>query len=111
MLQHNLAALAAVVLTVASQVLLKLGVRRVKGSSVHLFLNLFTISAYGLLVVATLFGLYAYTVIPLKAAVVLLPLTLLLVWGASFWLLHERLSRTQVVGAMFILLGLSVFFL
>lgn len=94
-----------------SQVLLKLGVRRAKNSTIKLFLNGSTISAYSLLVVVTLLNLYAFRVIPLKATIVLLPLTLLLVWGASFWLLHERLTRPQVVGAVIILFGLAVFFL
>jgi drug/metabolite transporter (DMT)-like permease len=110
-MQHELAAVAGVVLTVVSQVLLKLGARRHGHRTIRLFLNFFTIGAYSLLFVVTLFNLYAFQRIPLKAAVVLVPSTLLLVWAASVLLLKEHFSGRQAIGAALIVLGMGIYFL
>lgn len=106
---HYLIALLAVLLTAISQVLLKFGARRAGSAAWMLYFNGYTLTAYVSLVTVTLMNLYAFRVIPLKAAVVLLPLTLLLVGIFSFLFLHERFTRKQVVGAILILAGLAVF--
>lgn len=109
MTTYYLIALLAVLLTAISQVLLKMGAHRAGSIAWRLYLNGYTLTAYASLVVVTLLNLYAYHVIPLKAAVALLPLTLLLVAILSFWVLNERLTRKQIFGAIIILVGLLVF--
>jgi drug/metabolite transporter (DMT)-like permease len=108
-LPHSLAALAAVLVTAASQLILKAGVDRSRGGLRGIFLNPLTACAYAMLVGVTLLNLYAFRVVPLKAATVLLPLTLLLVSAGSHWLLRERLTRDQALGALLILAGMAVF--
>jgi len=107
--RYYLIALLAVIMTAVSQILLKAAAKRSKHETWRLYLNGYSITSYLLLVVVTLLNLYAYKYIPLKAAVVLLPLTLIMVVLFSISLLHERLSRQQIVGSAVILIGLVIF--
>jgi drug/metabolite transporter (DMT)-like permease len=109
MIKYYLAALLGVLLTAVSQVLLKMGARRAGSEAWRLYLNCYTPGAYFILALVTLLNLYAFREVPLKAAVALLPLTLLLVAFFSFWLLRERLTRKQAWGAVLIMLGLTIF--
>lgn len=109
MVRYYLIALLAVIMTAVSQILLKVAARHAKHETWRLYLNGYTIISYISLVVVTLLNLYAYKYIPLKAAVVLLPLTLLMVVLFSILLLHEKLTQQQIVGSVIILIGLVVF--
>lgn len=109
MLNYYLIAFGAVLLTAVSQILMKLGARSAESVTWRLYLNGYTLTAYASLVMVTLLNLYAFRHIPLKAAVVLLPLTLVLVVFFSVLLLHERLTRQQIVGSIVILFGLAIF--
>jgi len=74
---YYLMAYLAVALTAMSQLLLKKGADRGKyGHPVKLFLNPFTAIAYALFFIVTLLNLYAYKMLPLKCAVVVLPFTI-----------------------------------
>lgn len=106
---HYGVALAAVLLTVFSQFLLKRGARSDRRHRFAIWLNALTLSGYAILLVVTLMNLYAYTVIPIRANVFLLPLVFLLVTVMSVVALHERLTRMQVVGCLLIAAGVAVF--
>lgn len=109
MFNYYLIALAAVLLTALSQILMKLGARNAGSIAWRIYLNGYTVTAYIILVVVTLLNLYAFKQIPLKTGVALLPVTLLLVVFFSHWLLQERLTKKQIRGAIVILIGLVVF--
>lgn len=102
-------ALLAVIMTAGSQILLKMAARHAKHETWRLYLNGYTIISYISLVVVTLLNLYAYKYIPLKAAVVLLPLTLIMVVLFSVLILHEKLTHQQMVGSVVIMVGLVIF--
>lgn len=100
----------AVALTAMSQLLLKKGADRGKyGHPVKLFLNPFTAIAYALFFIVTLLNLYAYKMLPLKCAVVVLPFTYILVGILSFIFLKEKMTRNQLIGAGIIILGVVLF--
>jgi drug/metabolite transporter (DMT)-like permease len=99
-----------VALTALSQVLLKMGANRGKGSHpLFLFLNVFTIVAYLLFFSVTLLNLYAYKVLPIKISVTILPFTYILVGIFSYLFLRERLEKRQLIGALIIIVGIVIF--
>ena len=103
-------AFLAVALTAISQLLLKIGANRGKSRHpVKLFLNPFTAIAYALFFIVTLLNLYAYKMLPLKCAVVVLPFTYILVGILSFIFLKEKMTRNQLIGAGIIILGVVLF--
>src|SRR5689334_2382402 len=99
-------AVAAYLLTGVSQVILKTGA---KGSGLRLWLNWRVVAAYVLFFLITLMTLYAFKVVPIRAAVFLSPLTLLTVTVLSITLLGERLTRAQLAGCALLLAGIAVF--
>lgn len=109
MLTYYLAALLGIFLTAVCQILLKQGARSSGKGLLLLYFNKFTVVAYLLFIIVTLLGLYAYQKLPIKAWVMLAPLTLVLVALFSFWFLRERLTRIQLVGCLIILIGVSIF--
>jgi drug/metabolite transporter (DMT)-like permease len=106
---YYLAALMGVFLTAISQLLMKQGARKAAKGRWHLYLNRYTLTAYFTLAVVTLLSLYAYKEIPLKMGLALAPLALILVGLLSSWLLGERLTRMQILGAAVILIGVTIF--
>lgn len=109
MTRYYLVALLAVVMTTASQILLKVATRRAGHEAWRLYLNPYTLMAYLSLALVTLLNLYAFRHIPIKAVIIFLPLTLLLVVSFSVLLLNEKLSQQQIAGSIVILIGLLVF--
>jgi drug/metabolite transporter (DMT)-like permease len=109
--RYYLVAFAATLITAISQVLLKLGALHgnKNNSLLRAYLNLHTALGYCLLFTVTLLNVYAYKYIDLKIAVVLVPVTFVLVALLSFGVLKERLSRNNYVGASVILIGMVVF--
>ena len=106
---HYALALAAVVLTAVSQILLKAGASRLDRGLLRSFLDARTLSAYAIFVGVTVLNLLAYRVVPLKSAAFLLPLTLVLVAALSAALLGERPTRAQWIGMACVILGIAVF--
>lgn len=103
------AAFMGVFLTAISQLLMRQGARKTRKSALRLYLNMYMLTAYFTLVVVTLLNLYAYREIPLKVGLMLAPLALILVGLLSWWLLKEGLTRIQILGAVVILIGVTVF--
>ena len=109
MTNYYLIALLAVFFTAISQALMKYGVRMPGSIAWRIYFNRYTLTAYAILVMVTLMNLFAFKEIQLKEAVTLLPLTLLLVLFLSRVLLHERLTRRQMCGAMVTVAGILIF--
>ena len=102
----------AVFLTGISQVLLKIGsaYRGKRNDSVlAVYLNTFTLSAYGLLLLVTLISVIALMEIPLKVFYAIASLGFLVVAGLSRGVLKEEVTKNMVVGSGLIVLGIVVF--
>lgn len=106
-----LLALCAVILTGISQTLLKVGADSGIRSSRFLdsYLNLPTMTAYGLLLLVTLLTVYALRDLPLKVFYSLTALNFIVVLGLSAVFLSEEVSRNKVVAIGLIVLGVVVF--
>ena len=111
MSRYYIVAISAVCITAFCQLLLKCGALhgKARNSLIRSYANLYTVTAYSLLLVVTLLNTYAYKYIELKIAVVLLPMTFIMVALLSFFVLGEKLTRNQMVGALLILGGTVVF--
>ncbi|KUK68054.1 MAG: hypothetical protein XD88_2052 [Methanocalculus sp. 52_23] len=104
-------ALCAVILTGVSQTLLKVGADSGVRSNRFLetYLNLPTITAYGLLLLVTVLSVYALRNLPLKVFYSLTALNFVVVLGLSAVFLNEEVSRNKVVAIGLIVLGVVVF--
>jgi drug/metabolite transporter (DMT)-like permease len=103
-------ALVGVVLTATAQLLLKAGARRSHGRhAARLWANRQSLLGYLLLFGVTLCNLAAFRVLPLKLAVMLAPLVLILVVAGSRLCFREPLTRPTLAGLALILTGLAVF--
>lgn len=108
MIKYYIAAFLAVFLTALCQLLLKLGASRTGGIS-RVYVNPFTMAAYAMLLAVTLLNLYAYKALPLKMSAVILPFTYPLVAAFSFIFLKEKATRSQLLGAVLIIIGIFIF--
>lgn len=104
-------ALCAVILTGLSQTLLKVGANFGVKSNRFLdsYLNLPTITAYGLLLLVTILSVYALRDLPLKVFYSLTALNFIIVLGLSAVFLREEVSRDKMVAIGLIVLGVIVF--
>jgi len=110
MAEYYLIAFLAVFLTALGHVCFKLGAtREPHRSTLTVYLNWYSVLAYAMMLGVTLLNLYAYKVLPLKVSVIIHPFTYIFIAAFSFLILSERISRSQVMGAGFVIIGLVVF--
>ncbi|MBI2435585.1 MAG: EamA family transporter [Candidatus Hydrogenedentes bacterium] len=111
MLRYYVIALIAVLLTALCQLLLKLGaVHGARhGSMLQSYFNFSTMTGYLCLLLVTVLNVYAYQVLPLKTAIIFLPLTFASVALISIGVLKERMRRSQVLGTLLIVIGIVLF--
>ena len=104
-------ALCAVLLTGVSQTLLKVGADSgVRGNRfLDSYLNLPTMTAYGLFLLVTVLTEYSLRDLPLKVFYSLTALNFIVVLGLSAVFLNEEVSRDKVVAISLIVLGVVVF--
>jgi len=104
-------ALLAVLLTGISQTFLKIGAdmgvqnNRLLGS----YLNLPTITAYGLLLLVTVLSVYALRDLPLKVFYSLTSLNFIVVLVLSSVFLGEEVSRDKIIAMGIIFIGTAIF--
>ena len=102
----------AVLLTWISHVLLKIGSAhqgKRKDSVLDAYLNLPSLTAYGLLLFVTVISVIALREIPLKMFYTIASLNFVVVVGLSWGILKERVTKKIEVGIVLIVLGVVVF--
>ena len=104
-------AFLAILLTGISQVLLKYGARGGTKNASFLapYLNVSTISAYGILLIITVISVLVLREIPLKIYYAIASLNLVVVVGLSWGVLKERVTKKMILGIVLIVLGIVVF--
>jgi len=108
-MNHYLIALAAVGITVVSQMLLKRGAVTSKKTVTSVYLNPYTLFGYALLVISTVLIVYALKGIDMKEMVFILPLTYVFVPLLATVLFEEKVGRNQVIGIFLIFIGIIIF--
>jgi small multidrug resistance pump len=110
MLESYFCAYLAVLFTAMSQVLMKAGSVGSAGRHwLRSYLNVRTLGAYFLLFATTILNTYAYRRLQLRVAVIVLPVTFILVGVFSIVFFKERLSKRQLAGACAIIAGIVIY--
>ena len=111
MISSFFVAFLAVILTAFAQVLLKSGANRNKHHNQLLkqYLNRYVITGYGLFLFVTVVNVYAYRILPLQYAIVLLPLTIVFVTLFSILFFKETLGKRQLISFLIILTGIIIY--
>jgi drug/metabolite transporter (DMT)-like permease len=104
-------AFVAVILTALAQVLLKAGANKNRHHTglAKQYLNFQVITGYTVFLLVTVVNVYAYRILPLKYAVILLPFTFIFVTLFSVLFLKEKMSKRQLISFLIILTGILIY--
>ena len=106
-----LLALFSVVIASFSQVMLKLGAGKTYGSKIREYLNIYVISGYGMLFVSMIITIVAYSHLSYLSVPVVEAVGYVLVPVLSFFIFKEKLTRRRILGILFILAGIVIYYL
>lgn len=111
MAKYWIAIFGAVLLSAASQMLLKRGAKEKFDSVIKEYLNIWVISGYFLLAASTICVIFAYKGIDYKNGPVIeaLGFPLVMVLGRIFF--GEKLSRNKLIGMGLIIAGVAVYYI
>lgn len=87
-----------------SQILLKKG-----SDKKNIYLNPYTLSGYGLMVVSTFLTVLAYKKVALSTGVLLESISYIFVPILSYFFLKEKISKNHFLGMIIIIIGILVF--
>lgn len=87
-----------------SQILLKKGAMKK-----NIYINKYTIIGYFLMLLSTLFTLYAYKGVNLSLSQMLQSLSFLFVTIFSYFLLKETITKKTMIGIILILVGIVIY--
>lgn len=106
-----LIALVSVGIASFSQVMLKMGAGKKYNSKIREYLNVYVISGYGMLFVSMLLTIVAYSRLSYLSVPVVEAVGYVLVPVLSYFFFKEKLSRRKMVGILFILAGIFIYYL
>ena len=101
----------AVVISAASQMLLKKGATKKYDSVIKEYLNPWVIMGYGLMVLSTLCIIFAYRGVEYKNGSIIESLGHLLIMVLSWLFFKEKITLRKFLGNMLILGGVIIFYL
>lgn len=111
MIKYWIVLFLAVIVSSASQMLLKKGATKKYDSVVREYLNLWVISGYGLMILSTLCVIYAYRGVAYKNGAIIESLGYLLIMVLSRLFFGEKITKKKLIGNLIILAGVIVFYL
>ena len=106
-----LIALSSVTIASFSQVLLKMGAGKSYPSKIREYLNFYVITGYGMLFVSMVLTIVAYSHLSYLSVPVVEAVGYILVPVLSYFIFKEKLSKRKVLGIIFILAGIVVYYL
>ena len=106
-----LIALLSVCIASFSQVMLKMGAGKKYNSKIREYLNVYVISGYGMLFVSMLLTIVAYSRLSYLSVPVVEAVGYVLVPVLSYFFFKEKLSKRKMVGILFILTGIFIYYL
>ena len=92
-----------------SQIMLKKSAQKTYESKIREYLNPFVITAYGLFFGCTLISMYSLKVVPLSMAPILEATGYIFVAVLSYIFFKEKLTVRQLLGMIFILIGIVIY--
>ena len=106
-----LIALSSVTIASFSQVLLKMGAGKSYPSKIREYLNFYVITGYGMLFISMVLTIVAYSHLSYLSVPVVEAVGYVLVPVLSYFIFKEKLSKRKVLGIIFILAGIVVYYL
>ena len=106
-----LIALSSVTIASFSQVLLKMGAGKTYPSKIREYLNFYVITGYGMLFVSMVLTIVAYSHLSYLSVPVVEAVGYVLVPVLSYFIFKEKLSKRKILGIVFILTGIIVYYL
>lgn len=106
-----LIALSSVTIASFSQVLLKMGAGKSYPSKIREYLNFYVITGYGMLFISMVLTIVAYSHLSYLSVPVVEAVGYVLVPVLSYFIFKEKLSKRKVLGIIFILTGIIVYYL
>ena len=104
-------ALCSVTIASFSQVLLKMGAGKSYPSKIREYLNFYVITGYGMLFVSMVLTIVAYSHLSYLSVPVVEAVGYVLVPVLSYFIFKEKLSKRKILGIVFILAGIIVYYL
>ena len=105
-----LIALFSVIIASFSQVMLKLGAGKVYNSKIREYLNFYVITGYGMLFLSMILTIVAYSHLSYLSVPVVEAVGYVLVPVLSYFIFKEKLTKRKLLGILFILLGIMVYY-
>ena len=106
-----LLALLSVVIASFSQVMLKLGAGKTYNSKIREYLNVYVITGYGMLFVSMVITIIAYSHLSYLSVPVVEAVGYVLVPVLSYFIFREKLTKRKILGILFILTGIVIYYL
>ena len=106
-----LIALSSVTIASFSHVLLKMGAGKSYPSKIREYLNFYVITGYGMLFISMVLTIVAYSHLSYLSVPVVEAVGYILVPVLSYFIFKEKLSKRKVLGIIFILAGIVVYYL
>ena len=106
-----LLALLSVVIASFSQVMLKLGAGKTYNSKIREYLNVYVITGYGMLFVSMVITIIAYSHLSYLSVPVVEAVGYVLVPVLSYFIFKEKLTKKKILGILFILTGIVIYYL
>jgi drug/metabolite transporter (DMT)-like permease len=91
-----------------SQILLKKSANK-KHKGIKVFINVETIAGYSIFFIVTLVNIVLYKQIDLSSGALLESLSYIFVPALSWFFFREKLKQNQIIGILFIVMGIIVF--
>ncbi len=108
---YLLIALSSVTIASFSQVLLKMGAGKTYPSKIREYLNFYVITGYGMLFVSMVLTIVAYSHLSYLSVPVVEAVGYVLVPVLSYFIFKEKLSKRKILGIVFILAGIVVYYM
>lgn len=106
-----LLALFSVVIASFSQVLLKLGAGKTYSSKFREYFNVYVIAGYGMLFISMVLTIVAYGHLSYLNVPVVEAVGYVLVPVLSYFIFKEKLTKRKLLGILFILAGITIYYL
>lgn len=103
--------LLSVVIASFSQVMLKLGAGKTYTSKIREYLNVYVITGYGMLFVSMILTIIAYRGLSYLSVPVIEAVGYILVPVLSYLIFKEKLTKRKIIGILFILAGIFIYYL
>lgn len=101
--------LISVFISSVSQILLKKSARKQYTNLLREYLNLRVITAYGMFFISTFLTMYAYKKVPLSFGTLLEAVGYIYIPVLSYLFLGEKITKKKLLGATFIIAGISCY--